>query len=101
MRPLSIDIRNNIINQLQKGFSTREIADNAHVHHSTVARLRKTALPLLKTSKGGRKPIINGRSRRLLVRKITSGEVDTAVQAQTIFEKDRGMSIESGRIAEK
>ncbi len=98
MRPLSIDIRTNIINQLQKSFSTLEIADKAHVHHSTVARLRKTVLPLLKTSKGGRKPILNGRSRRLLVRKITSGEVDTAVQAQKIFEKDQGIIISAKAI---
>jgi transposase len=82
MKPITEQASNDIISLLRQGFSTRQIAKTVGVSCGTVSNVRQKELSGVEASKGGRPYLLSARQKRLIVRKITSGECDTATQVQ-------------------
>src|SRR5215212_8947505 len=78
MRSLPPQTISAAISLLQSGYTTRETASRLNVGKSTVARLRKSRLSDLEKPKTGPRNKLSSQQKRLIVRKITSGKVDTA-----------------------
>ena len=76
-----------ILALLQQGVSIREVAPRVPVSKSLVSKIRQKHSITTKTSKGGRPPKLSVQTKRLIVRKITSGECDTATEAQKNIKK--------------
>jgi transposase len=87
MRSLPPQTISAAISLLQSGHTTRETASRLNVGKSTVARLRKIHLGGLEKPKTGPRNKLSSQQKRLIVRKITSGEVDTAAQMQRDLQK--------------
>ena len=71
-----------ILALLQQGVSIRKVARRVPVSKSLVSKIRQKHSITTKTSKVGRPPKLSVQTKRLIVRKITSGECDTATEAQ-------------------
>jgi transposase len=82
MKPISQDIRNDIITLINNGHSIRQVAKQLGIHYSTVSRVRRDNSCNVKKSRGGRPSKLTATDKRRVVRMITSGEVDTATQAK-------------------
>ena len=81
MKPISEETRNSIISLLDSGLSSRQIEAQLGVGHTTVDRVRASARPDAQKRSAGRPAKLTGVDKRRLVRMITSGKADTAVQA--------------------
>jgi transposase len=81
MKPISGETRNNIISLLDSGLSSREIGTQLGVSYSTVCRVRASTRPGMQKPRAGRPAKLTAIDKRRVVRMITSGRVDTAVQA--------------------
>ena len=80
MKRISEDTRNCILSLLDAGLSTHEIEAQLCVSYMTVSRVRAKARPDMHKSRGGRPAKLTITDKRRLVRVITSGKVDNAVQ---------------------
>ncbi|HVI21742.1 MAG TPA: IS630 family transposase, partial [Bacillus sp. (in: firmicutes)] len=80
MKHISKEISNNIISLLDNGLSLRQIATQLGVSHTTVMRERMKARPNIQKRQGGRPTKLTITDKRQIIRTITSGKVDTAVQ---------------------
>jgi transposase len=80
MRRISKDTRNSILELIDNGLSSHKIAAQLGVHHATVNRVRAEARPDAQKSQGGRPAKLTATDKRMLVRRITSGKADNAVQ---------------------
>ena len=81
MKPLSQQCQKDVISLLQHNKSTREIANQLHVSHSTVSRIRKKILPDTQKSSGGRPQALTEQDERTILRSISSGRCDIATEA--------------------
>jgi transposase len=81
MKPLSQQCQKDVISLLQHNKSTREIANQLHVSHSTVSRIRKKILPDTQKSSGGHPQALTKQDERTILRSISSGHCDTATEA--------------------
>ena len=93
MKQISEQTTSDILTLLSQGLSTREIARRAGVSKSTVSNIRTAHLPGESTSKGGRPNRLSTREKRLIVRKITSGEYDTAVDVKRMLANNHGVEV--------
>ena len=80
MRHISKDTRNSITSLVDAGLSTREIKTQLNVGHMTLSRVRARARPDAQKNRGGRSAELTTTNKRRLVRMVTSGKVDNAVQ---------------------
>jgi transposase len=80
MRPIPEDTRNNILSLVDTGLSSRKIAARLGVSHATVNRVRAKARPCVQKSRGGRPAKLTAANKPRLVRRVTSGKADNAVQ---------------------
>ncbi len=71
-----------ILALLQQGLSIRKIAKRVSVSKTLVFNIRQDHSIDTMTSKGGRPPKLSAQTKRLIVRKITSGECNTATEAK-------------------
>ena len=80
MPRISDKTRSDTISLIDASLSTRKIARQLGVSHMTVNRVRAKARPHAQKRRGGRPAKLTATDKRRLVRKITSGEADNAVQ---------------------
>jgi len=98
MKPLSPTTINNIVNLLNQDLSTREIANRTGVSQSTICNIKKKQLPRRKGKKSGRPSILKTRHQRLILRKITSGQLNTAVDIQHYLQEAENINIHADTI---
>ena len=87
------DARATVIHRLQQGDSMRAAAKAAGVSPDTASRIAKELGIDGSNSKNGRPSLLTEADRRLVARKITSGQVDTAVDATKMLKQDLGISV--------
>src|SRR4051794_36566630 len=95
MKPLSSTTINNIVNQ---DLSTREIANRTGVSQNTIYNIKMKHLPRRKGKKSGRPSILKTRRQRLILRKITSGQLNTAVDIQHYLQEAEDINIHADTI---
>ena len=93
MKPISEETRNCIISLLDSGLSSRQIGAQLGVSHTTVHRVRADARSDAQKPPAGRPAKLTGVDKRRLVRMITTGKTDTAVQAVKELKDTVGMDI--------
>ena len=93
MRPLSHDIQQNVLSLLGQGFTTRQVAEQCGISHSTVQRLRKKCLTDAELSRGGRPEKLSPQDKRACVCAVTSGRLDTATAAAKQLREETGVEV--------
>jgi transposase len=94
MKSLSTDTRNSIVQMTSNGVSSRKIAAQLNISHTSVNRIRKQVIPDVPKPASGRPAKLTATDKRGLVRMITSGKADNAVQITR--ELKNGTNIEVG-----
>jgi transposase len=89
MKPISRESEVNIVALLIKGKSTREVAKSLGFSQSTVNRVRRKCCSSLELPKRGRREILTPSERRLAVRLVTIGGLETATKAAKVLRLDR------------
>ena len=82
MRPLAPSTRLNIETRLQNRESFSKICSATGVSKGSVSNIKKQLECPPSPRKAGRKPVVTQSERRLMVRLITAGGCDTAVEVQ-------------------
>src|SRR5438046_2677794 len=80
MKPISEETCSNILSLVDIGLSSRQIEAQLGVSRPTVSRIRAKSRQGAQRSRGGRPAKLTAADKRRLVRMVTSGKVDTAVQ---------------------
>jgi transposase len=80
MRRISEDTRNGILSLIDAGLSSRKVEAQLGVSSMTVSRVRAEARPCVQKSRSGRPAKLTATDKRRLVRMVTSGKADNAVQ---------------------
>ena len=80
MKHISEETYNSIISLLDNNFSSRQIATQLCVSHTTVNTVRAQARPDIQKQQAGRPAKLTATDKRRIVRLINSGKVSTAVQ---------------------
>jgi len=93
MKQISVEKRNSIIQKLQIGASSRKISHQLRISHTTVNNIRKKYLPEQQKSRGGCPKKLSLNDERKIVRSITSGKADTAVELQKQLFRDTGNTV--------
>lgn len=93
MKPTQPKIVNNIIYQLKKGFTCRQIAKGICVCPSTVSNIAKKYNLNISNNKGGSKSKMSEVDKRKVIRNIMSGKCDTAIQAAKMLQKDVNITV--------
>jgi transposase len=93
MKPITEEMRNNVISLLDAGLSTRQIARDLDLGNATVHRVREKARPNAQKSRGGRPAKFTAADKRRLIRAITSGQADTAPHAAQKLSNINGMKV--------
>ena len=84
MRPLPSDTRCAILAMLRDGQSCCSIAPKLHIGHSTVSELRSHLPSPSKPNTGGRPPKLTPHNQRYIVRLVTTGQADNAIQLKRV-----------------
>ena len=82
MNQISSDVRNNIVHLASNGLSCRKIAIQVGVSYTTIHNICKEMRPCVQKQRGGRPAKLSAVDKRKLIRLVTSGAADTAVQLQ-------------------
>jgi transposase len=93
MKKISDDIRNNIVSMLNSGLSSRKIAARLNIHRSTIDNVRKQLMQDAPKSAGGRPSTLSAHDKRKIVRLVTSGQAETAVQLQRELRDTTGLEV--------
>ena len=93
MKTSSEHLRNNVIALLNNGLSSRKIAAQLHVSHTTVDRIRSTFCPETQICHRWRPEKLTTIDKRRLARAITSGKADTTAQLTREFQDTSGVSV--------
>ena len=80
MKHISEETYNSIISLLDNGVSSRQIATQLHISHTTVNNVRAEARPDIQKCQAGRPAKLTAADKRHMVRLISSGKLSTAVQ---------------------
>ena len=80
MKKISKDIENSIVSLLDKGLSSRKIAVQLGVSHSTVMRECARLRPNAQKQKAGRPAKLTIKDKCNIIRNLTLGKMDSAVQ---------------------
>lgn len=92
MKPTSQNKKESVICFLQKGLSTRQVAEKLSISKSTVATIGKECDPGVTKSKDGRPSILSDRNKTFRVQKVTRDRVSNAVKVTKALENDFGIS---------
>ena len=93
MKQLSSDIRSSIASLLSNRLSSRQIASRLGVSRASVDRIRKQVIPEAPKCVGGRPAKLSVHIKRRLIRSVTSGQADTAVQLQQELRRVDGIQV--------
>lgn len=93
MRPISKEKELNVGALLQKNFSSRKVAQAVGLSQSTVNRIRKKCFENIDMSKGGRPKALNSYEKRFVVRSMTVGRLENAVQATRALKTETGVDV--------
>ena len=80
MKSIPEETHNNVLSLLDNGLSSRKIAVQLGVSRATIDRIREKSRTDIQKSRGGRLTKLSATDKRRLLRKITSGKADNAVQ---------------------
>ena len=81
MKRIFDEIHNNVALLLNNGISTREVAERCNISQSTVSRIRRKCFPNQSKPKSDRKGVSTPMQKRLIVRKLTSWQIEAAPAA--------------------
>jgi transposase len=98
MKTISDETRSNIISLVDDGLSSRQVAKQLGVSNATVSRVRACARPNVQTNPGGRPTKLSQQDKRQVVRLVTSGRADTAVQVARALLDDAGTEVSSDTV---
>lgn len=93
MRRTSTSTTNSVLVMLDLNVTQREIAKSLHISVGTVANIKKRFRPESIGQPRGRKPKLSARLRRDIIKNVTTGTVDTAVQAAKRLEEDHQLRV--------
>lgn len=93
MKRISKEIENNIISLLNKEHSSRQIAAQLGVSHATVMRVHAKSRSITQKQKGGRPNKLTITDKRNIVRNITSGKANTAVDLVKNVRESTGIEV--------
>ena len=79
MKQVSQQVIAEVVYLLHNGHSYTQIAAQLQLSKTSICRIKQRYLPDLAHSKGGRPKLLDERKVRMMVRQITSGQLDTAV----------------------
>ena len=91
MKKISPDVRARIIHLLQSGMSAHKVAQQVGVGTMTVSRIRKEALSDISMPARGRPRVLSVHDKAWLIRQLTSGKADTAIQLKNQLENNAGV----------
>lgn len=100
MRRLDNSKSEGIRADLRNGMSTRSIAAKYYVSQSTVTRLRRTLPDIIPRLKAGRPGKVTPTSRRLMVRSVTNGLLENAIEVQRFLQEQLNINISVNRVRE-
>jgi len=87
MQKISNQKRTDAVALLNQGLSYKKIAAKLSISKSTVRNIRKSLAPARQNPRAGRPKLLSSRDEQFIIRKITSGEADTAVEARQSIEE--------------
>lgn len=93
MKRLSTEVHARAVQGLSDGKSTRAIARELKICHSSVSNIRRTMSPQPAVPKSGPMEKLTERDRRSLVRSVTSGACDTSGEMRQDLIKLKGVSV--------
>jgi len=93
MRPLPESSRLNVISLVKQGISTREIEKKLRISHSTVNRISQKFCKGEKFPQYGRRPLLTAKTKRFMVRLITTGKVENAVTLTQCIKECENISV--------
>jgi transposase len=81
MKPTSSSQQSTVISLLEEGYSLRQIQSKTGLGKSTIGRIKKEMDGDKENNKGGRPSKLSPRDKQAIIRQITTGKLDNAVQA--------------------
>jgi transposase len=93
MKAISVETRDRIIACVDNDMSDRKIAISVGVSRFSVQNVRKQHCPQAITARSGRQPKLSAQTTRLLVRSVTSSELDTAVAANKRLKQELNVHV--------
>jgi len=81
MKPISSSQRSTIISLLEEDYSLCQIQSKTGIGRSTIGRVKQEIDGNKENSKGGRPSKLSPRNKQAIIRQITTGRMDNAVQA--------------------
>jgi transposase len=93
MRSLSTDTQQYILLLLGEGLSTRQVAEQCNVSHTSVNKLHQDHLPDILPLRGGHPIKLSSQDKRSCVRAVTSGRLHTAAAATKRLREDTGVDV--------
>jgi transposase len=93
MRKICVLLKKNVISLLQQGFSYNQVKAKLLVSKATIHRIKCTNLPHLNCLNGGRPRLLSEPNVRHIVRQITSGKLDTAVEASKDLQQHHELKV--------
>ena len=81
MKAISSTHHSTIISLLQEGYSVRQIETKTGIGRSTIGRVKKGMDRDKENNKGGQPAKLSSRDQQAILRQITTGQLDNAVQA--------------------
>lgn len=89
---------NDAISLLHQGISYRNVASRLSISKSMVSKIQKTHFPGRKSPQGGRPRLISTRQENLIIRKIVSGELDTAVDVKKSLQQHQQVNVSADTV---
>jgi len=81
MRPISADKHSSVISLLKDGYSHRAIQAKTGVGKGTIYRISQEVNVDKENNPGGRPSKLSSRNKQAIIRQITTGQLDNAVEA--------------------
>src|SRR5437667_8625509 len=81
MKPISAAQHSSVVSLLNEGYSHRQILAKTGLGKGTVGRISKEVEGNKENNPGGRPAKLSARDKQAIVRQITTGKLDNAVQA--------------------
>jgi transposase len=81
MKPTSSSQKSTVISLLEEGYSLHQIQSKTGLGKSTIGRINKEVDGDKENSKGGRPSKLSPHDKQAIIRQITTGKLDNAVQA--------------------
>jgi transposase len=98
MKPLSTDIHDSIVQMISNSVSSRKIAARLNISHTSVNSIRKQVIPDVSKPTSGRPAKLTATDKRWLVRTVTSGKADNAVQLTQELQNCAGINFSTNTV---